>query len=54
MVMWASHIESRPWKFQFHLEEIKELSSHLDVAFHHEVKSANLMADIPAKQVNKQ
>lgn len=31
----------KPWKFQFFFNEIKELSSHLDVAFPHEFRSAN-------------
>ena len=38
------------WKFQFHFNEIKELSSSLNVEFHHEVRSANSMTDFFAKK----
>lgn len=43
--MWVA----RPWRFQFHFDEIKELSSHLDVVLCHKVSSANSMADVLAK-----
>lgn len=48
--MWALHVESRPWSFQIHFNEIKELLSHLDVAFCHVLRSSNSMADGPAKR----
>lgn len=32
-VKWASNIISRPWRFQFLFNKIKELSSHLDASF---------------------
>lgn len=28
---WASLVYSKPWRLQFHFNEIKELSSQLDV-----------------------
>lgn len=31
-VMWVLHKEPRPWKYQFHFMETRELCSHLDVA----------------------
>lgn len=46
----VSYNESRPWKFQFYLIEIKELSSHMHVVFLHEVRLANRMLDALAKQ----
>lgn len=38
------------WRFQFYLNEIKEFSSHMDVVFHHEVRSGNNMVYVLAKQ----
>lgn len=36
VVQWVSNIVTRPWRFHFHFNEIKELSSHLDVFFSYE------------------
>ena len=49
-VAWVSNRKTFPWKFQFHFNEIKELSSSLNVEFHHEVRSANSMTDFFAKK----
>ena len=46
----VSYKESRPWKFQFYFNEIKELSSQMHVVFLHEVRLANRMVDALAKQ----
>lgn len=40
-VMWASHFNSRPRRFQFLFNEIIELSSSLDVCFCHVIRSAD-------------
>lgn len=50
VVAWLLKLGAKPWRFQFYLNEIKELSSHLDVVFHHKVGSANCMANALAKQ----
>lgn len=46
---WVSRCGSRPWKFQFHFNDIKKLSSGLDFVFCHEVGLANSMEDALAK-----
>lgn len=40
-LMWASHFDSRPQRFQFLFNEIIELSSSLVVCFCHVIRSAN-------------
>lgn len=40
-VMWASHFDSRPQRFQFLFNEIIELSSSLDVCFCLVIRLAN-------------
>lgn len=49
-VMRALCLDSRQWRFQFYFNEIKELSSHLDVFFCYVLRSANSMADGLPKQ----
>ncbi|XXG72211.1 hypothetical protein AAC387_Pa07g1359 [Persea americana] len=49
-IAWVSNRKTFPWKFQFHFNEIKELSSSLNVEFHREVRSANSMVDFLAKK----
>ncbi|XXG59908.1 hypothetical protein AAC387_Pa04g1911 [Persea americana] len=41
----VSNRKTFPWKLQFHFNEIEELSSSLNVEFHHEVRLANSMVD---------
>ena len=48
-IAWVSKQKINPWKFHFHLNEIRELSVGINVSFHHEVRSANSMADVLAK-----
>lgn len=47
---WVSDEQARLWKFQFHFNEIKQLSSLILVAFCFEVQSVTNMADAVAKQ----
>ena len=49
-VGWLLKPESRPWKFQFHFIEIKEIFSSLVVSFGPVLRHANIMADVLAKQ----
>lgn len=49
-ILLVSHCKIKPWKFQFYFNEIRELSSSINVNFCHEVRSANFMADALAKQ----
>lgn len=42
--------EARPWKFQYHFNDIKDLSSSLQVEYHYTVRSANSLADALPKQ----
>ena len=42
--------KTNSWKFNFHLNEIRELSVGTDVSFRHKVRSGNSMADVLAKQ----
>ena len=49
-ITWVSNKKDFPWKFQFHFNEIRELSATLNVSFLHEVRSANSIADALAKQ----
>ena len=41
--------KTNSWKFNFHLNEIRELSVETNVSFRHEVRSSNSMADVLAK-----
>lgn len=50
VVMWASHVESWPWRLQFHFNDIKKFLSCIDVAFCHVIRSANSRVDGLAKQ----
>ena len=43
-VMWAAQFDSRPWRFKYFFNEIKELSSHLHVVFCHVHRLANSLA----------
>lgn len=45
---WVSLSNLRPWRYQFLLNEIKELSSHLYAVFCLVLGSANSWADGPA------
>lgn len=49
-IAWVSNRMMSPWKFYFHLNEIRDLSSSLNVVLCHEVRSSNSMADVLAKQ----
>ena len=49
-VGWLLKPNSRPWKFQFHFNEMKKISSSLVVSFGHVMRHANSMADTLAKQ----
>lgn len=49
-ITWVSNQAMYPWKFQFVFNEIRDVSSILNVAFHCEVRSANSMLDALAKQ----
>lgn len=46
---WVSRSGSRPWKFQFHFNEIKKLSSRLDFVFRRDVGLASSMENALAK-----
>ena len=48
-ISWVSKRKVLPWKFQFIFNEIRGLSSSINVVFSHEVRSANSMADSLAK-----
>lgn len=50
-VSYVSSLETAPWTFQFHLNEIKSLSSLIQVEFQHVGRPANAFADYLAKQV---
>lgn len=50
VIAWVSNRKSNPWNFQFHFNEIRELSATLNVSFCHEVRSTNSTADVLAKQ----
>lgn len=49
-ISWVSNRATYPWKFQFMFNEIRDLSSIMNVTFHYEVRSANSMFDALAKQ----
>lgn len=49
-VAWLLKCDFRPWKFQFHFNESKELSSSLVVSFCHVLTFANTVTDALAKQ----
>ena len=46
----VSNQKAIPRKFQFHFIEIRKLSSSINVAFQHDVRSTNSMVDVLAKQ----
>lgn len=50
MNFWFSQDKCKPWKLHFNLNEIKFLASHLQVVFHHIIRSANRWADVVANQ----
>lgn len=37
---WVSQSGTKPWKFYFYFNDIELLSSHLDVPYHYELRSA--------------
>ena len=49
-IAWVSKRMTNHWKFYFQLNEIRELSIGINVSFYHEVRSANSMTDVLAKQ----
>lgn len=49
-VAWLLKGDFRPWKFQFHFNESKELSYSLVVSFCHVLTCANSVTDALAKQ----
>lgn len=49
-ITWVSNRKAIPWKFQFYFNDTRELSASINVSFHHEVRSANSLADRLAKQ----
>lgn len=49
-ILWITHITSKPWIFQFLFNDIKVLSSTLQVHFTHVISSANSMEGTLAKQ----
>ena len=49
-IAWVSNKKANPWKFQFHFNEIRELSTNMNVTFRHVFRSANSMADVLAKR----
>ena len=49
-VGWLLKPDSRPWKFQFHFNELKKISSSLVVSSGHVMRNANSMVDTLAKQ----
>lgn len=46
----VSGLNEGPWKFYFHLDEVKALSSSLQVVFKHVGRTAKSMVDLLAKQ----
>lgn len=50
VIEWVPNQKANPWKFRFHSNEIRELVSNINVAFHQEVRSANSIVDVLAKQ----
>ena len=49
-VAWVSNRKVNPWKFQFLFNEIRELSSNINVVFLHVLRLANSITDALAKQ----
>ena len=49
-IAWVFKWKTNHWKFHFHLDEIVELSIGINVSFRHEVRSANSIANVLAKQ----
>lgn len=49
VVAGVSNRKASPWKFQFLFNEIWALSTIINVSFHHQLRSANAMADALAK-----
>lgn len=50
VIAWVFKRKAFPWKSQFQFNEIRELSTTINVTVHHDVRSANSMADVLAKQ----
>ena len=50
VIAWVANKEANRLNFQFHFNEIRELLTNIDVSFCHVFRSANLMADMLAKQ----
>lgn len=53
VVIWASLIGPRPWRFQFFFNETKELSSLLGVSFFHVIRLANSFANLAKQWVDR-
>lgn len=49
-ITWVSNRKGFPWKLQFIFNEIRILSTSINVVFHHMLRSANSMVDASAKQ----
>ena len=49
-ISWVTNLAKGPWRFYFYLNEIKSLSSQLEVEFRHILHSANEEADVLAKR----
>lgn len=49
-ISWMNTPANRPWKFFNYFQEIKLLSSSIQISFQHMSRSANGMADCFAKQ----
>ena len=49
-IAWVSNRKANQWKFHFLFNEIRALSSSINVVFRHELRSANHVADALAKQ----
>lgn len=42
--------KANSYKFQFHFNEIIELSANINIIFRHEIRSTNFIANVLAKQ----
>ena len=49
-IAWASNQKINPWKIQFIFNEIRVLVASITIIFHHELRSANSIADVLARQ----
>ena len=50
VVAWVSNQRANPWEFQFLFNEIRILSSKINVVSRHELRSANFIVDALSKQ----